>query len=608
MSYKSRFTFLITIDSLIVLLSIYLSHFFLNPYAAKVNLIIAVSSLVLLGSHHLFSYVFRIYRSAWRYTSMEELAGIFTIVTSSVLLTVMTQLVFFHTVYERALIIAWMLHILFLGGVRFACRFTLGLKRMNNKLRTPGKRTLIIGAGDSGRILARQLKATEQTDLIPVAFADDNLQLKNLAISGIDVKGTVDELSAIVKGNKIEHIIIAMPSACRKRIKEVITQAKLVCDNVQILPKIEDLVLGKVSISAIKDVSVEDLLGREEVELDVNAIADKINGRTVLVTGAGGSIGSEICRQAAQFNPSQIVLLGHGEYSIYKIERELKQRFKHIDFPTVIADIQDYGKMVEVMEQFQPEVVYHAAAHKHVPLMERNPEAAVKNNIIGTKNVAEAASIAHVNTFVMISTDKAVNPTSVMGATKRIAEQIVQHMDTISSTRFVAVRFGNVLGSRGSVIPLFKEQIKNGGPVTVTHPEMVRYFMTIPEASRLVIQASALANGGEIFVLDMGEPVKIVDLAKNLIRYSGFENEEIGIEYSGIRPGEKLYEELLNENEVHPEQIYPKIYVGKSVKAELAQIKRLINGSMDISDAELKKMLLFMTNEQSYESKEVEYV
>ena len=353
---------------------------------------------------------------------------------------------------------------------------------------------------------------------------------------------------------------------------------------------------GKVSISEFRDVEVEDLLGREPVELDSESIAHTLTGSVVLVTGAGGSIGSEVCRQVSKFSPRTLILLGHGENSIYSIELELKaNNTNQVEYITEIADVQDRDKMISIMQKHKPKVVFHAAAHKHVPLMERNPEEAVKNNIIGTKNVAEAADYNLVETFVMISTDKAVNPTSVMGATKRIAEMVIQDLDRRSKTRFVAVRFGNVLGSRGSVIPLFKEQIRKGGPVTVTHPDMVRYFMTIPEASRLVLQAGALAKGGEIFVLDMGEPVKIVDLAKNLIRLSGYTEEEIEIEFTGMRPGEKLFEELLNENEVNGEQVYPKIYVGRTAELYMEEVKDIIH-NYNIETSLLRGKLLDLSN------------
>jgi len=319
-----------------------------------------------------------------------------------------------------------------------------------------------------------------------------------------------------------------------------------------------------------------------------------VTGKTIMVTGAGGSIGSELCRQIVQFTPEKIVLVGHGEYSIYSIDMELRNKYGETDIEIipVIGDVQDRYRMFEIVEKYQPTIIYHAAAHKHVPLMEYNPHEAVKNNIIGTKNVAEAADTYGTSAFVLVSSDKAVNPTNVMGATKRVAEMVVQHLAKQSKTKFVAVRFGNVLGSRGSVIPLFKKQIERGGPVTVTHPEMTRYFMTIPEASRLVIQAGTLAHGGEIFVLDMGEPVKIVDLAKNLINLSGYTEEEIGIEYSGIRPGEKMYEELLNEDEVHPDEVYEKIYVGRTVDVDFEMVNGLIEQFDNYDTEEMKDALM----------------
>ncbi|CAM2786788.1 UDP-N-acetyl-alpha-D-glucosamine C6 dehydratase [Staphylococcus aureus] len=351
-------------------------------------------------------------------------------------------------------------------------------------------------------------------------------------------------------------------------------------DGVELLkmPNIEDVMSGELEVNQLKKVEVEDLLGRDPVELDMDMISNELTNKTILVTGAGGSIGSEICRQVCNFYPERIILLGHGENSIYLINRELRNRFgKNVDIVPIIADVQNRARMFEIMETYKPYAVYHAAAHKHVPLMEENPEEAVRNNILGTKNTAEAAKNAEVKKFVMISTDKAVNPPNVMGASKRIAEMIIQSLnDETHRTNFVAVRFGNVLGSRGSVIPLFKSQIEEGGPVTVTHPEMTRYFMTIPEASRLVLQAGALAEGGEVFVLDMGEPVKIVDLARNLIKLSGKKEDDIRITYTGIRPGEKMFEELMNKDEVHPEQVFEKIYRGKVQHMKCNEVEAII--------------------------------
>lgn len=351
-------------------------------------------------------------------------------------------------------------------------------------------------------------------------------------------------------------------------------------DGVELLkmPNIEDVMSGELEVNQLKKVEVEDLLGRDPVELDMDMISNELTNKTILVTGAGGSIGSEICRQVCNFYPERIILLGHGENSIYLINRELRNRFgKNVDIVPIIADVQNRARMFEIMEMYKPYAVYHAAAHKHVPLMEDNPEEAVRNNILGTKNTAEAAKNAEVKKFVMISTDKAVNPPNVMGASKRIAEMIIQSLnDETHRTNFVAVRFGNVLGSRGSVIPLFKSQIEEGGPVTVTHPEMTRYFMTIPEASRLVLQAGALAEDGEVFVLDMGEPVKIVDLARNLIKLSGKKEDDIRITYTGIRPGEKMFEELMNKDEVHPEQVFEKIYRGKVQHMKCNEVEAII--------------------------------
>ncbi|MFH6395137.1 type 8 capsular polysaccharide synthesis protein Cap8D, partial [Staphylococcus aureus] len=373
-------------------------------------------------------------------------------------------------------------------------------------------------------------------------------------------------------------IIIAIPTIGQERLKEINNICHM--DGVELLkmPNIEDVMSGELEVNQLKKVEVEDLLGRDPVELDMDMISNELTNKTILVTGAGGSIGSEICRQVCNFYPERIILLGHGENSIYLINRELRNRFgKNVDIVPIIADVQNRARMFEILEMYKPYAVYHAAAHKHVPLMEDNPEEAVRNNILGTKNTAEAAKNAEVKKFVMISTDKAVNPPNVMGASKRIAEMIIQSLnDETHQTNFVAVRFGNVLGSRGSVIPLFKSQIEEGGPVTVTHPEMTRYFMTIPEASRLVLQAGALAEGGEVFVLDMGEPVKIVDLARNLIKLSGKKEDDIRITYTGIRSGEKMFEELMNKDEVHPEQVFEKIYRGKVQHMKCNEVEAII--------------------------------
>ena len=487
---------------------------------------------------------------------------------------------------------------LVLNGILFVRLLIRGRSlRLVPDNKTLGKRTLIIGAGASGQMITKELKQKKSHILNVVGLLDDSLELRGMRIHGVPVIGAIDQLECIIEEQKIEAVVLAIPSLPYPQRVELLNRIKQTQVEAHTLPMLVELASGKVSIKQIREVSIADLLGREPVELDITEIERSVHSATVLVTGAGGSIGSEICRQLIRFRPERLILLGHGENSIYLIRRELECLSRDIQFESVIADVQDSDRMLEVMRRFEPDLVYHAAAHKHVPLMEDNPSEAVKNNIYGTRNVARAAEAAGVKRFVMISTDKAVNPTSVMGATKRIAEMVIQQMARNSETTFAVVRFGNVLGSRGSVIPLFKEQIAKGGPITITDPRMTRYFMTIPEASRLVIQASVLAKGGEVFVLDMGEPVHITTLAKNLIHLSGFTEEQIPIVYSGIRKGEKLYEELLARDEVHDELVFDKILVGKtrpfgSVDPYLREIAQALG-----QDEVLRQYLLDVTNE-----------
>ncbi|OHX30658.1 polysaccharide biosynthesis protein [Bacillus mycoides] len=595
MTYRRRISLLLLMDSLIVLGAIFFSYFFVNASFSVITLSSVISSITLLLSHHLFAFVYKLYKKAWEYASIGELLIICKVVTFSIITTAVVQQLIMQKMYFRLLVVTWMIHILLIGGSRFMWRMYRDTYYVKNGDK---KRTLIVGAGSAGTMVARQLLKNSAAELIPVAFMDDNVKKHNLDIWGIPVIGGINQIEYVVKKLNIEIIILAIPSL-NKREQNVILKRCLKTEvKTQILPMLEDLVTGKVSVNEFRDVQVEDLLGRDPVELDVDVISDYITDKVILVTGAGGSIGSEICRQIAKFRPKKLILLGHGENSIYSIEMELNRKYGDMKgtFIPEIADIQDQKKMQLIMGKHLPNVVYHAAAHKHVPLMENNPEEAVKNNLIGTMNIAEAARAHGVGTFVMISSDKAVNPTSVMGATKKLAEMVIQNKDKISHTKFVTVRFGNVLGSRGSVIPLFKKQIQNGGPVTVTHPDMIRYFMTIPEASRLVVQAGALAKGGEIFVLDMGEPVKIVDLAKNLIRLSGNSVDEIGIEFTGIRPGEKLFEELLKEDEMNEKQIHPRIYVGQEMNVRIEEIEEFVSIYKNLNETELRDRLLYLVN------------
>lgn len=595
MTYKSRLALLILLDSVIVSIAIFIAFWLVYPYSATTydNTVIIVTAIALLAFHHVYAFIYNLYNKVWAYASVGELVAIVKAVTLTIISAAIVQfLINDFTIYRRALLVTWMLHIIVIGGSRFCWRVVRD--RYITKSDTK-KRTLIVGAGSAGAMIARQLNNEHNdSELWPVAFVDDDVTKQRMQVYNLPVVGTVKDIPTVVMQKNIEHIVIAIPSLKNGELNQIIDYCNKTTAKVQMIPKIEDLMTGRVSVSNLKNVEVEDLLGREPVKLDIDSIKDTITGHTVMVTGAGGSIGSELCRQLMRFAPAKLLLVGHGEYSIYSIDMELKKKHGQTDVEIIpiIGDVKDRARMFEIVEKYRPKKIFHAAAHKHVPLMEYNPHEAVKNNIIGTKNVAEAADAFGVETFVLVSTDKAVNPTNVMGATKRIAEMVVQSMNPKSDTKFVAVRFGNVLGSRGSVIPLFKKQINEGGPVTVTDPEMTRYFMTIPEASRLVIQAGTLAKGGEIFVLDMGEPVKIVDLAKNLIRLSGYTEEEIGIEYTGIRPGEKMYEELLGEDEILPGQVYEKIYIGRTVEVDEYHIDDLIVNFGTYDRAELKDALM----------------
>ncbi|KMY43004.1 polysaccharide biosynthesis protein EpsC [Bacillus sp. FJAT-27916] len=596
MSYRKRLTTLILIDSAIVLSAIYFSYLILHPYMSIFQMgTLSITAIALLASYHLYALIYKLYNKVWEYASVSELIAIFKAVLLTIVTTAIIQLIFFQDIYVRALTISAMILVLFIGGSRFSWRMVRN--QMIKKQQCNKKKTLIIGAGAAGTMLARHLLNKADGELLPVAFIDDDCNKQKLQIHGLNVVGDTTYIPAAVTLYEIETIIIAIPSLKKSQVKRIYEECSKTAAKVQIMPRIDEIISGDVPVTQFRDVEVEDLLGREPNRLDIDSISEEVEGKTILVTGAGGSIGSEICRQICRFKPGRLILLGHGENSIYLIDMELRNRYgESIEIIPVIADVQDRARIFNVMEQYQPDVVYHAAAHKHVPLMEYNPREAVKNNIFGTRNVAEAADTFGVGAFVLISTDKAVNPPNVMGATKRFAEMIIQNLAKESKTRFVAVRFGNVLGSRGSVIPLFKKQIQAGGPITVTHPDITRYFMTIPEASRLVIQAGALARGGEVFVLDMGEPVKIVDLARNLITLSGYTVDEIGIEYSGLRPGEKMYEELLNDNEVQKDHVFPKIFIGKAVPMEKRELYGVIEALPDMEYVQLKETLVGVAN------------
>ncbi len=454
------------------------------------------------------------------------------------------------------------------------------------------KRVLIVGAGDAGFMLVREFEQQPHLGVHVVGLVDDDVTKINRTMGGVPVLGRHAEIPDIVKRHAVERIIIAMPSAGADVLRETMAICRDTDAELKTLPPVGELVAGRVRAQDVRDVRIEDLLRREPVATDLSAISGYLHGKRVLVTGAGGSIGSELCRQVCTFEPAQLVLLDHSENAVFEIDAELRERFPRVSLAPVIGDVRSRTKMEQVCAVYRPQVVFHAAAHKHVPLMEVNPDEAIANNVLGTRNVAEAAARCGAERFVMVSTDKAVNPGNVMGATKRLAELVVQGMqaaqggqgsaaagpsETPGGTRFVSVRFGNVLGSRGSVIPLFQRQIDQGGPVTVTHPDMTRYFMTIPEAVQLILQAAAMGRGGEVFVLDMGEPVRIADLAHDLIRLSGLvPGKDIDIVYTGVRPGEKLFEELVNDGETVRKTSHEKIMALDGGRIDVASVQETV--------------------------------
>jgi FlaA1/EpsC-like NDP-sugar epimerase len=514
-----------------------------------------------------------LYRSLWQYASLHDAVNIFRVVSiASLSATFVIALARHFAPFPRSIIVMdWILLMFLVAASRVGLRAYREISRPARNDRK--RRTLMIGAGEAGSLLLKEIRRQAGSTFDVVCIVDDDAAKKGMKLNGIPVLGTQEDLPSLVVDLGIEEIIIAIPSARGKTLRAIVDNCKKTGVRFRTLPAFGDIMDGKVSVSQIRDVEIHDLLGREPVEIDEAGIFGYLTTRKVLVSGAAGSIGSEICRQVARFRPGKLILLDNAETPLFYLERELAERFPDLEIIPLVSDIRNRGKIDAIFNEFRPDAVFHAAAYKHVPMMEDHPEEAVTNNVGGTCIMADAAHRVGVRNFVLVSTDKAVNPTSVMGATKRVAEIYVQALAARSSTRFTTVRFGNVLGSNGSVIPLFMEQIKKGGPVTVTDPEVVRYFMTIPEATRLVLQAGCLGKGGEIFVLDMGEPVRIKDLAEELIKLSGFTPyEDIDIVYSGLRPGEKLFEELLIEGEGIMPTSHGKIRVAAAVEADLAVV------------------------------------
>ena len=584
--------FLASLDIISVILAAFISiylRFDSNKIPAN-YLSLLISYMPLTVVIYLISfYLFKLYGRIWRYASATELIAI---VMANIAASTAWYFIslYIGAVLPRSLyVFTGLLLIFFIGGSRLSLRFYSYVmnKPKYRQIQRKKNKVLIIGAGDAGAMLLREIERYHIANRQVVGFIDDDKNKTGKILLGVKVLGTRNELVKIASEKGIDEIIIAMPSVKGKEIKAIISICKQTNCKLTILPGLYEIIEGKVSISQLRPVDIEELLGRDPVNLDTTAVKEYLAGKIVLITGAGGSIGSEIVRQVAKMQPKKLLLLGKGENSIYEITQELKINSPEVKTVPIIADIRDKERIKAIMDYFKPQVVFHAAAHKHVPLMEYQPAEAVRNNILGTKVVADEAAVHNVETFVMISTDKAVNPTSVMGCTKRVAEMYVQSMNKNSGTRFVAVRFGNVLGSRGSVIPLFKKQIAKGGPVTVTHPDMKRYFMTIPEASQLVLQAGAMAKGGEVFVLDMGEPVRIYDLAKDLIPLSGLiPDKDIDIKITGLRPGEKLFEELLSAEDGTEKTTHKKIFTARIKEIDKAGLDKEISKILEITDGE----------------------
>ncbi len=591
MTVKSRFQIrnryvlmadiFLTAASVLGAYALRLEGIFYYQYLPSAYWMIAVSLLI----KPIIYYFFGLYRRLWAYASTNELKLISAAVTvasvavSAIMIALFTARMFVG--FPRfVLIIDWLLSLVCVGGFRFSIRLVAESRSANEKARVGKSRhVLVVGAGDAGALVVREMQKNPQLGLQPVGYLDDDSGKQHHQIHGVPVVGRLADLNRALTGRRIEEVIIAIPSAGGKVVRMVTDVCRLKGVPFRTMPGLYELIGGKVSVNRLREVDITDLLRREPAQIQNEVIGAALTGKRVLVTGAGGSIGRELCRQIARWGPSMLVLLGHGENSIFEAALELQEDFPGLSIRPVIADIRDLPRMETIFNNDRPQVVFHAAAHKHVPLMESNVEEAVTNNVIGTRNVVQAAVAAGTERLVLISTDKAVRPANVMGATKRLAEMIVLEAAGRTGRAFSVVRFGNVLGSRGSVVPLFKRQIAHGGPVTVTHPDMKRYFMTIPEAVYLVLQAASMGQGGELFLLNMGQQVRILDLAEDLIRLSGLEpGKDIEVVFTGIRPGEKLSEDLWEADTQYKPTAHPEIF---RVEAEEADLPAGLQKSVD---------------------------
>lgn len=538
--------------------------------------------------------VFKLYQSVWRFASATEFLNVVGACTASIALECIYMNLLDRYLPVSYYLLKYVLLLVVVTAIRFTYRFVRLVQETRVGKADDRKRTMIIGGGEAGAIIIKELQSSRYLDQQVCCIIDDNAEKHGKYIRGIKIVGGRDSITYFAHEYQIDEIIVAMPSVAKSEIRDILNICKETGCELRVLPGLYQMIRGEVVTSQLRKVEIEDLLGREPIRTDLNQVVGYVSDKVVLVTGGGGSIGSELCRQIAMHGPKQLVIVDIYENNAYEIQQELKRKHPQLNLVVLIGSVRNTHRMESIFEKYRPQIVYHAAAHKHVPLMEDSPNEAIKNNVFGTYKTAKAADKYGVKRFVLISTDKAVNPTNIMGASKRICEMVIQMMNNHSETDFVAVRFGNVLGSNGSVIPLFKKQIEQGGPVTVTHPDIIRYFMTIPEAVSLVLQAGAYAKGGEIFILDMGEPVRILDLALNLIRLSGYKPyEDIDIQFTGLRPGEKLYEELLMNEEGLRETENKLIHIGKPIEFDEALFKTQLDelakiASEDSADIRVK--------------------
>jgi len=573
---KWRAQFLALIDALLILMSFSLALAFRYsldiPYIHLVDL--KENLLVIIGTYIAIFYIFGMYKSLWTYAGTDEFVlAIAGGIVGHYASTVLAEFSGSSIPYSINLL-AGIFIIILTCGFRISFRVVRRMQIIAGRQSTSHVRALVVGGGQAGAIVIKEMRKSKSGEYMPVGIIDDDRYKAGTSILGVKVFGNRCRIEDTAKSEKADVIILAIPSLDPKEKAEILDICKRTECRIKIIPGVMDFDDNENVLSKIRDVDVEDLLSREPIRLETQGISDYLEDKTVLVTGGGGSIGSELCRQIARFKPTRLVIIDIYENNAYDLQNELKYDFPELDLKVIIASVRDKKRLDGIFKEFRPDVVFHAAAHKHVPLMEYSPSEAIKNNVFGTLNTAETADKYGVKRFVLISTDKAVNPTNIMGASKRMCEMVVQGMDAVSKTEFVAVRFGNVLGSNGSVIPLFKKQIERGGPITLTHKEITRFFMTIPEAAQLVIQAGAYASGGEVFVLDMGKPVRIYDLAMDLIKLSGLTpGKDIEIRITGLRPGEKLYEELLMDEEGLRKTTHDKIFIGKAGHIEMDELR-----------------------------------